>query len=127
MKEIKFRAWCDEDRKMYDACTLHYFVDFGGWGYQVEVNGRDSFLVPANEASKYNQGVLMQYTGLKDKNGEEIYEGDILRYQELVGVVEYRHSGFIQRIAVNDTFEAVWAACEVIGNIHENPELIKEV
>lgn len=70
---------------------------------------------------------IMQFTGLKDKNDTEIYEGDILRWhymEEGVGVVKYsdRYASFepfnqLRFDAVADTFE-------VIGNIYENPELL---
>ena len=63
-----------------------------------------------------------QYTGLKDKNGKRIFEGDIMR--NAGNVVEFCNGGF----CVNgDSPLALWTKTEVIGNIHDNPELLKEV
>ena len=86
---------------------------------------------------------LMQYTGLKDQHGKEIYEGDIVsfedsdggyEYQDIVintGIVEYGELGFYftNRVAVEmDDFYIKDGRCdevEVIGNIHDNPELLR--
>jgi uncharacterized phage protein (TIGR01671 family) len=70
--------------------------------------------------------VLMQYTGLKDKNGVEIYEGDIVRFLDIDGVdsvteVEFREGGFYP--FAPDFIH--WCNVEVIGNIYENPELLE--
>ena len=76
---------------------------------------------------------LMQYTGIKDKNGKEIYEGDIVRcnsgfYEGGVGVITYvsadNEPGFFIVFANYET-EVDFNNIEVIGNIYENPELIK--
>ena len=64
---------------------------------------------------------IMQYTGLKDKNGKEIYEGDILEVYggECINyLVESLYSIFYDRINTELEYE-------IIGNIHENPELLK--
>ncbi len=69
----------------------------------------------------------MQYTGLKDKNGKEIYEGDVLsgRY-----IVEYKNDCFVVQEHTNDWSSVHYVLhhnpeMEVIGNIYENPELLK--
>ena len=66
-----------------------------------------------------------QFTGLKDKNGKEIYEGDILTDEfESIGVVEWRDGAFVVNFQITDCFDDLYQMWS-IGNIHDNPELLK--
>lgn len=115
MREIKFRAWVKND---YDG---HGLVDY-------MEDDADSFNNPF-EDHRNGDIILMQYTGLKDMNGIEIYEGDIFRaphdfgpggMQERVGQV---HFDPLHGYQWN-----YWDIenLEVIGNIYENPELLED-
>ncbi len=132
MREIKFRAW--------DS----YFKSFTGFIIEKDKNNEDRiFFKKANHYSDYCLGenktrfFLMQYTGLKDKNGKEIYEGDIVRLYEWEQGFEYtdRKVVFFQGcFKVEDMNDGYFcnidlvnlSLCEVVGNIYENPELLKE-
>ena len=106
MREIKFRAW--DGIKMRGIGNLQDRFSIRNDGV---VNGNIEY-------------ILMQYTGLKDKNGTEIYEGDILqRNDNSIAVVEFENGMFITK------YDALmWELCEnspiVIGNIYQNPELL---
>ncbi len=117
MREIKFRAWNGREKEMYLAGT---YIPFE---FCTVENGIQ--VVPCNNWT------LMQYTGLKDKNGKEIYEGDIVRSgwdEEEIGVAEWcdvlARWGFNLGYCEDEYIQVTEG--EVTGNIYENPELIKE-
>ena len=121
MREIKFRAW-DEQKKV-----MHFdfqFIKSGDRGNDWIIFKSDKENFNGNFNPYFSQQLkIMQYTGLKDKNGVEIYEGDVIRMpnkKKLQQVVFKR--GFFQmpEYFIDETDE-------VIGNIYENPELLEQI
>jgi len=113
MREIKFRAWRPENKVMETAykfgcrCDMQNALDRKG---------------------VYEEFIVMQFTGLKDKNGKEIYEGDVLsEWGGDVGVIEWSQicCGFI--LATDDANNGIYnpEKSVVMGNIYENPDLLK--
>lgn len=131
-RPIKFRAWHRFTKIMFKhVCKL----EFSNW------NGEEHHLVSVFARNHDDQArldeaknwELLQFTGLKDKNGKEIYEGDIVRSIYGIGFIEFRDGVFIMHVPkdhsrVNDWFACDWnqRSIEVIGNIYENPELVKK-
>lgn len=104
MRDIKFRAW---DNGMFYEVVV---ISDGMW--------TDNLL-----RDSWHRGGVMQYTGLKDKNGKEIYEGDIIRISTgYEYVVEIKWYNLGNSKAYGYSYEP---SCVIIGNIYENPELIK--
>lgn len=121
MREIKFRVYNPRDNKVHYDITGFEYIDNGNMS-GVFIDG-DFFLKEEVE--------LMQYTGLKDKNGKEIYEGDIVQAtyygKKVIGSINYWLGCFIlENSCVSDNQLFVFDHVEVIGNIYENPELLKE-
>lgn len=74
---------------------------------------------------------VCQYTGLTDKNGRKIFEGDILSHDEVGNIkVQFKNSEFLVHGITHNMFStllsSVYRGCEIIGNIFDNPELIRE-
>ena len=137
---FKFRVWSNK-HKMYveDNCypiggdyslsmTQHGYVEVIGLGdYQDYSDDIHSWGVVKNLEDYIGDCIIEQCTGLKDKNGRLIYENDIVReiskkepeWEEYVIKVEYKCCGF--NLYRDEDYDF-----EVIGNIHENPELLEE-
>lgn len=129
MKEIKFRAWDVENERWLPINEI-----VNDWGSTPWI---DAMYTADTEFGLHDSGntlVWQQYTGLKDKNGKEIYEGDILRGTASDDSREYTKNGCVVfkehelRYELDEDFclPLNWyESLEVIGNIYENPELLQ--
>lgn len=124
-REIKFRAWHKDLKKMFKIGQIT--LEKGTWYF--EPNDRDFIGMSIPFQPSF---VLMQYTGLHDKNGKEIYEGDILKvyYKGMseVGYVEYDNDYCEYKIIINTDkdYFSLWKSIDLekIGNKYDNPELL---
>lgn len=128
MREIKFRVWDNHKKKMSLVCQIHYADD----GFAETVT------IIAAPKAKYHEilingenGELMQFTGLKDKNGKEIYEGDLVAWKHLDSepYEVYYNSEECHFFAKHQDPEETESyldseKMEIIGNIFEHKHLL---
>lgn len=126
MREIKFRFWDSEFESYVEPVT--YFVGFDGSVWFNNCNDGEDEMYDQSEKL-----VVEQYTGLKDKNGKEIYEGDIVWDNDSLTVVYWEKENCqFSHYEVNDPDYAYSLneyekdIYEVVGNIYENKELLGE-
>ena len=120
-REIKFRAWVEGDKKMYPVNKLKWPPHPNNPTDKININCPISDV----ESISGEDFLLMQYTGLLDKNGKEIYEGDILEFYDgdRKDEVVFEQGFFRYKDDCTPIFQV---ECEVIGNIYENPELLTD-
>ena len=129
-RDIKFRAWVD-DKKMIGVRGMEFRpADARAYVFLERPVDRPYTSrsvyggTPSNKVSR-NRVKLMQFTGIRDNNNTDIYEGDVLRWGSYLGVVEwYQDTAQFQQNMINTTgSQAIHDQGLVIGNIYENPEL----
>ena len=132
MREIKFRAWNKEENIM---CYENEDFDADYWDGHYA-----SILEVINNSLKADRYIFMQYTGLKDKNGKEIYEGEVLQDSDCVYEVIFEYGCFdvkvikvLKNVGTQKgmTYQLSFIISDndnikVMGNIYENPELLED-
>lgn len=126
MREIKFRGKrLDNGEWLYGSLLVSYFKDDKKERYFItQFSGNYTFEHEVNPAT------VGQYTGLKDKNGREIYEEDILLDESGVYAVVYYSMGtfcvdFGEGFDLQYFTDGIHEICDVVSNIHDDPELLK--
>lgn len=147
MRDIKFRVWYKEKKEMREVAMLRWengeLVRIAAYWPTTRDNGWTDY------NPKDNKFVLMQFTGLKDRNGKEIYEGDIVECEQMQGAGKFKgivHFGVEERgysdhllydarvyldtrpfdeiKGLGGQFCCFHYNPEIIGNIYENPDLL---
>jgi len=119
-QKTKFRVWDKKNKVMYNSKNkLEFCSSFEkGWAF-LELEGIET-----------EDCILMQYTGLLDKNGKEIWEGDVVKFvaEDSIGIVYFASGEFlVKELPKENLVRLSWCKehAEVIGNIMENPELLR--
>jgi uncharacterized phage protein (TIGR01671 family) len=136
-RKIKFRIWDYELKKFSTSFFDDEFVTYtasicpttGGIYWTGTKNGEEVCYNDDHEEECKTRFVLQQFTGLQDKDGKDIYEGDIVKGLEFV--IDNNPRTMIEKVKYDSWFGYDWTnfdvsvPLEVIGNIFENPELLK--
>lgn len=142
MREIKFRVWQPKIKSMCKVASFDCARNPAYW-FQGLLSGYGGIPTTSTSINRKDEPdfILMQYTGLKDKDGKEIYEGDIIKhktglkdeygkeYEWCSGTICFRMGGYFIKYPVGnggiyrylDSVEV-----EIIGNIYENPEILEK-
>ncbi len=136
MKHLKFRAFDNRTKKWllgYEYKNLGGFSMFGECMIFGEVSRMIDDYVFEKDGRKNQDLILMQYTGLNDKNGKEIYEGDLLNIshpnKNVLGILQssvlFKNGCFTLDHTILYKLHEMSQLGEIIGNIYENPEKLK--
>ena len=113
-REIKFRTWHKRNKKMIDVGEMDF-------------NLQSIYYNMGNVS--FDEFEIMQYTGLKDKNGKEIFEGDIIEAENRLWQIGFRDGCFVgvdfKNVAWDELVNIGYGETKVIGNVFEDSELLE--
>lgn len=132
MREIRFRAWDNIKKEMVEVDELRYFPDDEN-NLKLEHIWFTFNNSLTRQMRKPDEVELLEFTGLKDRDGKEIYEGDIIENRLGTGLVEWKDNGFWMKLIKCEDEEdkqfhwdfSMEGPNKIIGNIYQNGDLLK--
>jgi uncharacterized phage protein (TIGR01671 family) len=127
MREIKFRIYDKQCEKVIPITGFRYVNNSNRIKYTIIDRDGDS----CTYTCKNSEIEIMQYTGQHDRNGKEIYEGDLIFIDDVDGTFTVKWNDYSARLEINGDgitadFDNYYGyECEVVGNIYENKELLE--
>lgn len=127
MREHKFRAYNTLNKKMYDRILV--YKDFLAQ-YDTTPTGQHTITILSKQGDSVSPFVPLEFSGIKDANNVDVYEGDIISFVDLYGHTKTRVIQWNRELAKFEAYHdgnytRLDILFEVIGNIYENPELLE--
>lgn len=128
MKELKIKAWLKKEKKMVSIIGIDFNYEY------IKYTGDDNLFNEDYKTAEFKNIELLQFTGLKDNGGQELYEADVIKFNDgiddIYGLISYDDEDGTYRVSYENITEHLSERegdFEIIGNIFENPDLHEQL
>ncbi len=128
MKELKIKAWLKKEKKMVSIIGIDFNYEY------IRYTEDDNLFNSDYKVAEFKDIELLQFTGLKDNGGQELYEADVIKFNDgiddIYGLISYDDEDGTYRVSYENITEHLSERegdFEIVGNIFENPQLHEQL
>ena len=128
MKELKIKAWLKKEKKMVSIIGIDFNYEY------IRYTEDDNLFNENYKTAEFKNIELLQFTGLKDNGGQELYEADVIKFNDgiddIYGLISYDDEDGAYRVSYENITEHLSERegdFEIVGNIFENPDLHEQL
>lgn len=128
MKELKIKAWLKKEKKMVSIIGIDFNYEY------IKYTEDDNLFNENYKTAEFKNIELLQFTGLKDNGGQELYEADVIKFNDgiddIYGLISYDDEDGTYRVSYENITEHLSERegdFEIVGNIFENPDLHEQL
>lgn len=128
MKELKIKAWLKKEKKMVSIIGIDLNYEY------IRYTEDDNLFNENYKTAEFKNIELLQFTGLKDNGGQELYEADVIKFNDgiddIYGLISYDDEDGTYRVSYENITEHLSERegdFEIVGNIFENPDLHEQL
>ena len=128
MKELKIKAWLKKEKKMVSIIGIDFNYEY------IRYTEDDNLFNENYKTAEFKNIELLQFTGLKDNGGQELYEADVIKFNDgiddIYGLISYDDEDGTYRVSyenITEHLSDLEGDFEIVGNIFENPDLHEQL